>query len=65
MSAPTDTGPAVLARLSSTITVEDGPCGYIQLVRETAIGLDQTITLRPEAEEALLAFLTARKESRR
>lgn len=63
MSSPTDTHPAVLARLSSTITVEDGPCGYLQLVRETAIGLDQIITLRPEAEAKLLDFLLARRDT--
>ena len=58
MSAPAEHQP--LARLSSTITVENGPAGYIQLVREHYRN-DAIISLRPEAEDALLAFLLARK----
>lgn len=51
--------PGVLARLSSTITVEESPHG-LQVVREHYQG-DRIITLRPEAEDALLALLLARK----
>lgn len=52
--------PGVLARLSSTITVEDAGYGRIQLWCDGA-GSSRTITLRREAEEKLLALLLARK----
>lgn len=63
MIQTTTTEPGVLARLSSTITVEEGPVGTIQLWRESAAPNtpDVSITLRPEVEDALLAFLLARK----
>lgn len=51
--------PEVLARLSSTLTVEDSRYG-LRLVRAHYRG-DMIITLRPEVEDALLAFLLARK----
>jgi hypothetical protein len=50
---------AILARLSSTLTVEETTYG-IQLVREHYRG-DRIITLIPEAEDKLLALLLARK----
>lgn len=58
--------PGVLARLSSTITVEEGPLGHLQLWREAGLPnqADVAITLRPEAEAALLAFLLARQAAR-
>lgn len=55
--------PGVLARLSTTITVEEGPASYITLWRESSWPNTQpvAITLRPQAEAALLAFLLARR----
>jgi hypothetical protein len=51
-----------LARLSSTVTVEDGGNDKIVLVRQNVVnGADTLITLRPEAEAALLALLLKRK----
>jgi len=51
-----------LARLSSTVTVEDGGRDRIILVRQNAAtGAETLITLRPEAEAALLALLLKRK----
>jgi hypothetical protein len=51
--------PNVLARLSSTVTVEESRHG-LQLVREHYRG-DRIITLHSRAEDALLALLLARK----
>lgn len=55
--------PAILARLTSTITVEDASADRIRLVRNNAYpgNPDHIITLRPEAEDKLLALLLARK----
>ena len=50
---------AILARLSSTITVEDAGYG-LRLVRETDTNYS-IITLGREAEDKLLALLLARK----
>lgn len=51
-----------LARLSSTVTVEDGGRDRIILVRQNVTnGTETLITLRPEAEAALLALLLKRK----
>lgn len=52
----------VLARLSSTITVEDTRHG-IQLWREGR-NSDVCITLRPEAEDKLLELLLQRRSDR-
>lgn len=57
--AAQDQEEAILARLSSTLTVEETTYG-IQLVREHYRG-DRIITLIPEAEDRLLALLLARK----
>lgn len=51
--------PGILARLSSTITVEESQRG-IQIWRESDGG-DACITLHAEAEDKLLACLLARK----
>lgn len=52
----------ILARLSSTVTVEDSKFG-LQVWRETEHSL-VGITLHQRAEEALLALLLARRDAR-
>lgn len=51
----------ILARLSSTITIEDAWPRGIQIWRESDGTSFDCITLRPEVEDKLLAFLLARK----
>lgn len=59
--ATTESG--TIAQLSATISVENSTVlpGAITLVRTNARGEDTLITLRPAAEDALLALLLARK----
>lgn len=60
---PTTDEVGVLARLSSTITVEEVSGNRIALIRQNSRpgGSERIISLTSRAEDALLAFLLARK----